>query len=308
MKKISLLLLLPLLLAGCSEKELDPDIQMHVDGTLSIMTPTGAPAVVFSAFIKDSKYEPSSNPQTIIAQMTDENVDIAVLPTNAGVQQIVKKGLNYKIASTITFGNLFVVSSGTDDDGVMDAFDNIYLFGKDSVPHKIYKSVYGIDVPEDHFKNTSADIKTMIEMNDSYDYALIAEPDLSSLQSKGKEVAVYSNVQTDYKTAFGGQEIFQASIFVRNDLVKETVDSYLSEIQRYSGILKDSPEVLNKIVEAEPQASSILAIDVNAAISSIKNGNKLGIGFKYAYQHKTEIDTFLQIFGMGATSEEIYYK
>ena len=308
MKKKSLLLLLPLLLAGCSEKEVDPDIQMHVDGTLSIMTPTGAPAVVFSAFISDSKYEPSSNPQTIIAQMVQENVDLAVLPTNAGIQQIVVKGLNYKIASTITFGNLFIVSSGTDDDGVMDASDEVYLFGKGSVPHKIFQSVYGFNVNDDHFKTTSTDIRTMIEMNDSYEYALIAEPDLSSLLSKGKNINTYANVQTDYKTKYGGQEIFQASIFVKNGLEKSTVDTYLSEIKRYSGLLLDNADLLKKVLESDSNAASVLGIDFDAAISSIKNGNQLGVGFKYAYQHKTEIDTFLSIFGMGATSEEIYYK
>ena len=308
MKKKSLLLLLPLLLAGCSEKEVDPDIQMHVDGTLSIMTPTGAPAVVFSAFISDSKYEPSSNPQTIIAQMVQENVDLAVLPTNAGIQQIVVKGLNYKIASTITFGNLFIVSSGTDDDGVMDASDEVYLFGKGSVPHKIFQFVYGFNVDDDHFKTTSTDIRTMIEMNDSYEYALIAEPDLSSLLSKGKNINTYANVQTDYKTKYGGQEIFQASIFVKNGLEKSTVDTYLSEIKRYSGLLLDNADLLKKVLESDSNAASVLGIDFDAAISSIKNGNRLGVGFKYAYQHKTEIDTFLSIFGMGATSEEIYYK
>ena len=308
MKKKSLLLLLPLLLAGCSEKEVDPDIQMHVDGTLSIMTPTGAPAVVFSAFISDSKYEPSSNPQTIIAQMVQENVDLAVLPTNAGIQQIVAKGLNYKIASTITFGNLFIVSSGTDDDGVMDASDEVYLFGKGSVPHKIFQFVYGFNVDDDHFKTTSTDIRTMIEMNDSYEYALIAEPDLSSLLSKGKNINTYANVQTDYKTKYGGQEIFQASIFVKNGLEKSTVDTYLSEIKRYSGLLLDNADLLKKVLESDSNAASVLGIDFDAAISSIKNGNQLGVGFKYAYQHKTEIDTFLSIFGMGATSEEIYYK
>lgn len=307
MKKKSLLLLLPLLLAGCST-ELDPDIQMHVDGTLSIMTPTGAPAVVFSAFINDSKYEPNDKAQTIIAQMTNENVDMAVLPTNAGIQQIVNKGLKYKIASTITFGNLFIVSSGNDDDGVMDEDDNIYLFGKGNVPHKIFSSVYEITVPEDHFKNGSTDIYQMIELGESFEYALIAEPDLTTLQSKNKSVSVYANVQTDYKAKFDGQEIFQASIFVKNGLAKETVDTYLSEISRYAGILKENPEVLNKIVEAESQASTILGMNIESAISSIKNGNTLGIGYKKAFEHKSEIDTFLSIFGMGATSEEIYYK
>lgn len=307
MKKKLLLLTLPLLLAGCS-KQAEQDFELNVDGSLSIMTPTGAPAVVFSAFIQDAKYQPSSNPQTIIAQMVKEQVDIAVLPTNAGVQQIVAKGLNYKIASTITFGNLFIVSSGSDDDAVMDETDDIYLFGKNNVPHKIFQAVHGFTVSDDHFKNTSADIKTMIKSGDAYDYALISEPDLTSLLLEGTSVNVFENVQTAYKNKFNQQEIYQASIFVKNGLNKESLDSYLNAVERYVQKISSEPDYLNKILEVDPTAESVLIIDIRAAIESIKNGNKLGIGYKKAYEHKEEIDTFLSIFGMSKTDEAIYYK
>lgn len=307
MKKKCLLLLLPLLLAGCSEKGLEP-FENNVDGSLSIMTPTGAPAVVLSSFINDPKFQPSNTAPSIIAQMVQEKVDIAVLPTNAGIQQI-NKGLNYQIAATITFGNMFIVSNGTDDDGVLDATDNIYLFGKGSVPHKTFQAIYNINVPDEKIKGNSGDIKNMIELNqEAYEYALIAEPDLTSLQSKGTPITVFANIQNEYKNKFNGQEIFQASVFVKKGLNADTVKSYLDAFKRYSTRLLEHPETLKDVLAKDPTAESTLVININDAIASISNGNRLGVGYKNAFEHKSEIDTFLSVFGLPATNEEIYFK
>ena len=133
MKTKKLFLLPALLLAGCSTDSQDK---------LSILVPTGAPSVAFASFLDDSNFKVIDQPNNIVAQMINENVDIAVLPTNLGVQQI-NKGLKYKLASTITFGNLFICSTGLDEDGVMGEDDYIVSFQENAVPDKIFHYIYG---------------------------------------------------------------------------------------------------------------------------------------------------------------------
>ena len=60
--------------------------------------------------------------------------------------------------------------------------------------------------------------------------------------------------------------------------------------------------------QLDPNAETTLGIDIAATVTAIKKDNALGIGYEVAYEHKAEIDTFLKIFGMTETDEEIYYK
>ncbi len=302
MKTKKLFLLPALLLAGCS---------IDSQEKLSILTPTGAPAVVFASFLNDSNFKVIDQPANIIAQMVNENVDIAVLPTNVGVQQIVK-GLKYKIASTITFGNLFICSTGLDEDGVMGDDDYIVSFQENAVPDKIYKSVY--DVAVDYYATNAQEaakclkLKRDVVNSKDVDYVLMAEPAISKQESIGTDFSIYANLQEQYKTKYDNQQIFQASIFVRDSLSHELVDSYLGRIKSYVSSLKANPSLLENAKQLDPNAETTLGIDIAATVAAIKKDNAIGIGYEVAYEHKSEIDTFLKIFGMTETNEEIYYK
>ena len=303
MKTKKLFLLPALLLAGCSADSQDK---------LSILVPTGAPSVAFASFLNDSNFKVIDQPNNIVAQMVNENVDIAVLPTNLGVQQI-KKGLKYKLASTITFGNLFICSTGLDEDGVMGDDDYIVSFQENAVPDKIFKSVY--DVTVDYYQANAQEaakcLKLKKDMNNggvAVDYVLMAEPAVSKLESQGADFSIYANLQEVYKAKYDDQQIFQASIFVRDSLTHEQVDPYLGRVKSYVTSLKTNPSLLEKAKELDEQAETTLGIDIAATVTAIKKDNALGIGYEVAYDHKAEIDTFLNIFGMPETNEEIYYK
>ena len=302
MKTKKLFLLPALLLAGCSVDSHDK---------LSILVPTGAPAVAFASFLNDSNFRVLDEPKNIVAQMVNENVDIAVLPTNLGVQQI-SKGLKYKLASTITFGNLFICSTGLDDDGVMGDDDYIVSFQENAVPDKIFKSVYSVTV--DYYATNAQEaakclkLKKDVVNNKDVDYVLMAEPAVSKLESTGAQFSIYANLQEEYKAKYEDQQIFQASIFVRESLTHEQVDPYLGRVKSYVTSIKTNPSLLEKAKELDQNAETTLGIDVAATVTAIKKDNALGIGYEVAYEHKAEIDTFLKVFGMTETNEEIYYK
>ena len=98
---------------------------------LSIISPTGAPALAFYQYGSNSKFETNSDPATgIIPLMVGGKKDVVVLPTNAGMQAIIGKKAEYKIAATISFGNFYLVSMGNDANNEIGADDNIVLFHK----------------------------------------------------------------------------------------------------------------------------------------------------------------------------------
>ena len=90
MKKLLSLIAVVLSLAGCNQKTYDRS-------TLSIITPTGAPALAFYNYSTNDNFETNGNPATgIIPQMVSGQKDVVVLPTNAGIQAIRNKNANYQ--------------------------------------------------------------------------------------------------------------------------------------------------------------------------------------------------------------------
>ena len=309
MKKTKLLFLSIILLAGCSNEpgeKKDPN-------QLNVLCPTGAPAVAFTSNLANPNLKFFSEASDIIALMSNDEADVAVLPTNAGVQQI-NKGLKYKLAATITFGNLFVASTGLDDDGVMDESDYIVSFQQGNVPDKIFKSVYSVDGGLHYVANAQEAAKCLklkknsADNNANVEYVLLAEPALTTLKAGGAEFTIYSNLQEEYKNKFNNQQIFQASIFVHQDLDHEVAETFLGSVKSNVESILANPSLLENASQIDPEAETHLGIKIAPAVSAITNQNHLGIGYVDAYSHKGEIDTFLSIFGMNATNEEIYFK
>ena len=110
---------------------------------LKFLVPTGAPAVAMAAFATLEGFETVTEPSAIVPRMANKSADVVVLPTNVGVTALVAKNVEYKLLGTITFGNLFIASTGNDDDGVMDEDDYIVSFQKGAVPDKIFHYIFG---------------------------------------------------------------------------------------------------------------------------------------------------------------------
>ena len=149
MKKMMLLTLIPLVMCGCKKDK-------YKD--LSFIVPTGAPAVAMSAFADLNGFETTTDPSTIVPLLAKGQYDVAVLPTNVGVKAINEKKVPYKMLCTITFGNLYVASTGKDSDGEMGADDYIVSFQQNAVPDKIFHYVYGNELDSAlHYVASAAD-------------------------------------------------------------------------------------------------------------------------------------------------------
>ena len=291
---------------------IDPD-------KLSIVTPTGAPALAFYRYATFDNFETNSVPTNIVAMMNNAQKDIVVLPTNAGVQAIVNKNAPYKIAATITFGNFYIVSMNNDDNQVMDANDTILLFQKGNVPDKIFHYVYGDSLNNAlHYVNAVSDATSAViggKFNDpdlgeqlTPNYVMIAEPALTNvLSKKGDAISVYANIQEEYKKKTNNAELFQASIFINNDVNGDSANAFLDNIKKDIEDAIADPSKMSAGMSQAEDANTLYGVAPAMAESVLRKNNGMGLGFKLARDNKEAINTFLGIFGINNVDEKIYF-
>ena len=312
--------ILPLIIAGLALTGCRPSRQLVFCTTgLSVVTPTGAPALAFYNYAGLTNFETNSNPANITAYMAAESKDFVVLPTNAGVKSIIDNNLPYQLAATITFGNFYLVSLGNDDDdNGLDAGDTILLFQKNNVPDKIFHYVYGNDLNSGiHYVNAVSDAATAAmtgSFSDSDDgltytpnYVLLAEPVLTNVLSKKQNVSVYADIQAKYKEVSGDKEIYQASVFVRNAVSKEDKDSFLKCLKKDIETAIADPTKMSEGMNRDAAAAEKFGVAPAMAEAVLKKNNGMGLGFKYARENKEAIETFLSLFNLRDIDEKIYY-
>ena len=328
MKKIYISLIPLLLLAsGCGNNKkgssYNDDTKDDYKMNLTIAAPAGAPSSCLYKYIKDESHveiKKASEANDIVAYMASGKKDAVILPTNAGVQAIKKQGAKYKIAATLTFGNLFIGASGHDTDGVMNGDDYVVLIQQNNVPDKLFQYVYGdLGLTNVHYL-TQAELagQTLItgknseDNNALIDYILIPEPALTTAMSKNPNAKQYASLQEEYKKKSGDKEISQASLFIKEDANKEEVDKFLTALQKDITSFVTDPSIIDKYVEGFDDvnfAAKFGVPNVTLLKNVTSNGNRMGLGYKKAIDNKNSIDQFLSLWpAIGETSEEIYYK
>ena len=295
-----------------------PDVYYNPE-MFSIVTPTGAPALAFYNYATYKNFETNSVPTNIVAMMNKGEKDVVVLPTNAGVQAIVNKNAPYKLAATITFGNFYIVSMNNDDNQVMDANDTILLFQKNNVPDKIFHYMYGDALDSAlHYVSAVSDAASAVIGGKFTDpdlgeqlvpnYVMIAEPVLTNILSKkGDAVSLYANVQEEYKKKSNNAELFQASVFVNNNLDANKVPYFLNDLKKDIEEAITDPSKMSAGMSKIEDAATVYGVAPAMAEAVLRKNNGMGLGFKFAKENKDAINTFLGIFGINNIDEKIYF-
>ncbi len=312
------LIIASMTLVGCNAKNNSSEVKEYDRASLSIITPTGAPALAFYNYAGLSNFETNAVPTNIVGIMAAGQKDVAVLPTNAGIQAIKGKNAPYQIAATITFGNFYIASMGNDSDNEMNDGDKILLFQKGNVPDKIFHYVYGDAFDSSiYYVNAVSDAAAALiggsftdaESGESVvpNYVMVAEPVLTNVLSKKENVKVYADMQAKYKEKSDNKELFQASVFVKNTLEKELVTSFLSSLKDdIEGAIAD-PSKLSAGMAKESAAAEVFGVAPQMAENVLKKNNGMGLGFKYAKENKDAIETFLALFDIKDIDEKIYF-
>lgn len=268
---------------------------------LSVVAPTGAPAVAMYGFVDqlNNKLTTSSNPAVgVIPMFQSREYDVIVAPTDSGLNQIMNLGAKYKIAATITFGNFFIVSFDRDADEVLNNGDKIIIFQENGIPGKTFNYLYGNRGLSVTAVANAADTKQIIENNGvydgvSYDYILTAEPIMSAT-----EKAPFLSIKDEFKERTNGLVLTQASIFVKNGLNSTKVDKFLFAVKDYIAAGFEDPSVIQSAIESvgspQEQQGAFGVAGVMAKKVTLNN-NGFGFGFANAYNIREDIRNFIKI-------------
>lgn len=313
MKKI-ISILLVLLLVGCTSSQ---------EKQLKVVCPSGAPSLAFYSEINNELFS-TGDAQSIIPELKGENgSDIIVIDTVNGIKAL-NSGSDYKLAATITFGNFFIASTGLDDNGVMDDGDYIVVFSQGATPDLVFHYIYGNTFDSNlHYVQAVSDASACLikginisdderKVNkDPYvDYVMIAQPALTAAMAQNENVSIYADIQTEYANKSNGLPMIQASVFVSNKLTNDQVNDYLNKLENNINNLLENPEIFSKAVEglSDDEVKEIFGIPNVKIASKVLANNSIGLGYKKAIEYKQAIDSFVAIFGIETTNEEIYFK
>ena len=305
MKKIIINTLFTLLLiTSCSVKTSTDD--------LTILCPTGAPAIAFYQHSSNRHFTTNSSPATIVSSMTKNGSDIIIIDTIKGIDAI-KNGAPYQLAANITFGNFYIASTGNDDNGIMDKDDVIVNFGYGQTPQKVFELLYGEDYTEllyvDNVSMAAKCLQTKKTLDNSknVDYVFIAEPALTQSLTMNLEASIYANIQEVYQQTVN-LELIQAGVFVKQTTNKKAIEEFLKNLSYDITTLIDNPSILDSTVTnlTNEEFTTKYGIGLPAVKNCLVNQNSIGLGFKMAKDNLQSIEEFCKLFHLNVEQNEIY--
>lgn len=306
MKKQILLLIPLMMLTGCKKDT----------SKLKIVCPTGAPAIAFYKENSNPNFETNGVPSNIVSMMNENSdKDLVVIDTVSGLKAI-KNGAPYKLAASLTFGNFYIASTGKDDDEVIDKDDKIVLFGQNQTPDLLFHYLYGNEYNDaiEYVTNVQDAAKCLITgknevTTNTIDYVFIAQPVLTNALNKNKNAKKVVDIQEAYKNKSEGKSLIQASLFVRNKAKKDIVNEYLKGLKASVEEAINNPDVISETLKDKSveEMTALYGVAPSLAVTALKDNNGLGLGYKKGKDIKSEIDSFISLFSLENTNEEIYY-
>ena len=288
--------------------------------SLTIVTPTGAPVLAFYDQIANENYSRVAAEAISALWTGDASPDILVVDLTSGVKAIAN-GADYKLGAILTFGNFYLASTGNDEDETMDTDDRIVLFGNENMlPSRIWHYLFNDEYDDSLVYEGNAQIAAAALASgkasdgSDVDYVFLAQPALFASMKKNEKAKIYMDIQAEYKNR-SGLDMIQAALFINNRVDQETADEFLKKLEVSIAALIDNPELANEGLSVYKDEEALTQYGFNPAVvvnvmkqTNALGNNAMGLGFKRAIDIKDDIDSFLNVFDMDKTSEEIYFR
>ncbi|HHD2751602.1 TPA: ABC transporter substrate-binding protein [Clostridium perfringens] len=270
MKKISKILSLILmvtfsvfLFAGCNTSKEEAKAPAEKT-SVEIVVPDGLPAISIVKMIKE-KPEMSKNlninysivkgSDALVSKVLKEEGDICIVPSNVAAIAY-NKGIGYKLAGTVGFGSLYVISS---DDSVKNLEDlkgkDVYNVGQGLTPDLIFKIILqnnGINPEKDltlSYVNAASELAPLF-IEGKAKYAVVPEPMLTQIMTKKPDTKIVASLNDQWKEISDSQMGYpQSSVIVKEDLV----NNHFDDVQK---ILKEIDESTKWANENKEEAGS----------------------------------------------------
>lgn len=283
--KITIVALLSMALLGCSTSPKDDS------KGATILLPTGAPSLGFVSeytSIKDSggTIDLVDGSDQLVAELSkkDSTYDIIVAPINLGAKLIEGKQTDYRIASIITWGNLYYV--GTSETAMQETGE-LALFGQGTVPQKIVDSTNIATTLTPLYYNSATLVQQQLLAGNAK-VGLLAEPLASATIAKAKQADISLRIVKDLQKEYGEGGYPQAAIFVKEG---KNYQELFNKIDTFTNT--NYPDLQKHLETIGIETLKLPSIDI--AVKSIERQN---IHYRDASKVKKEIQTFLKLFNI----------
>lgn len=222
--------------------------------------------------------------------------DLAIVPSNLALQAY-KKDLGYKIAGTIGWGSLYLVST-EEVDSLLDLEGcEIYNTGKGLTPDIVFKDILqNNNVNENNitfsYVGAASELAPLV-MSGQAKYAVLPEPVLSTVMAKNENIKIICNLNDEWKKVHDVENGYpQSTLLIKEEFYNTIKDSGLYD------------EIINKFIESEDWAINNpelaaeqcekLDITVNKDVidKSMKNSN---LAFTKIENCEQEYETYFSI-------------
>ena len=251
----------------------------------TLISPDGLPSIAISKLITDnSKIEnitlESSIEKTtdlLLSELMKGKADLAIVPSNLALQAY-KKDLGYKVAATIGWGSLYLVS--TEEISNISELEGceVYNTGKGLTPDIVFKNILSKNnVNEDNinfsYVGAASELAPLL-ISEQAKYAVVPEPVLSTVMAKNSDIKIILSLNDEWIKANNVENGYPQSTL----LIKEEFYNKIKDTNSYDKLIKAFEESGKWVID-NPQLAAEkceeLGITVNKDVinESIKNSN-----------------------------------
>ncbi len=310
MKKIFSILSLVLLgatLTACSGEKsagtVDTEEIKSEQLEVNVVVPAGVPTLSMVQMIVEKpeitensniNYEITTQTELLISRVLNNEVDIAVVPTNLAAT-IYNRGGGIKIAGSSVWGVMYVVSN--QDIETLDDLKGktISTIGQNLTPDAITRYILeenGIKPDEDvqfEYFSGASELASYYISGES-DLAIIPEPVLTNVLEKREDSKVIFDIQEEWYNSTGLWKYPQASLIISDELIlnnPEFVDNFIYEYGESANWINENPKKAGKYYEN-------LNIGLSAEVIE-KAIPKSNVYFVESKNAKSEINKYLEV-------------
>ena len=250
-----------------------------------LISPDGLPSIAISKLIADNNKIENITLECSIEKTTDlllselmkGEADLAIVPSNLALQAD-KKDLGYKVAATIGWGSLYLVS--TEEISNISELEGceVYNTGKGLTPDIVFKNILSKNnVNEENidfsYVGAASELAPLL-INGQAKYAVVPEPVLSTVMDKNSDIKIILSLNDEWIKVNNVENGYPQSTL----LIKEEFYNKIKDTNVYDKLIEAFNESEKWVID-NPQLAAEkceeLGITVNKDVinESIKNSN-----------------------------------
>lgn len=250
-----------------------------------LISPDGLPSIAISKLIADNNKIENITLECSIEKTTDlllselmkGEADLAIVPSNLALQAD-KKDLGYKVAATIGWGSLYLVS--TEEISNISELEGceVYNTGKGLTPDIVFKNILSKNnVNEENidfsYVGAASELAPLL-ISGQAKYAVVPEPVLSTVMAKNRDIKIILSLNDEWIKANNVENGYPQSTL----LIKEEFYNKIKDTNAYDKLIEAFNESEKWVID-NPQLAAEkceeLGITVNKDVinESIKNSN-----------------------------------